>query len=85
MTTFKKMPGFDEDIPKEDIQCSATIMPVKGRHAQRTRERYLRDRPHYNPDLCQRMSSVTVDGKPMCKVHAGKTALKIMLKAGETT
>lgn len=82
MATFKKMSGFKEAAPKgppTDVQCSAETF-TDPRQRARMVERYKRLRPHYDPDKCQRCATVTVNGKPMCKIHAGRIALREMLK-----
>lgn len=41
------------------------------------RERYMKLRPHLNPDLCQHESSFKIGDRHYCKLHAGKLALSM--------
>lgn len=88
MSTFGKLPNYvsTEGDPKRapmGPQCTA-VTNTDIRQQTRMRERYMRLRPEYDPELCQRQASVTVDGKPMCKIHAGRIALAKMLRESES-
>ncbi len=65
--------------PVATPQCSAPVDPPS--HAPEWRkERYKRLRPSYNPDCCQRDSSIVIDGKTYCRLHAGGIALDRWLR-----
>jgi len=65
--------------PVATPQCSAPVDPPSHAPAWR-RERYMRLRPSYDPDCCQRDSSVVIDGKTYCRLHAGGIALDRWLR-----
>ncbi|WP_316397326.1 hypothetical protein [Bradyrhizobium sp. 33ap4] len=60
-------------------QCCAPVEPPTKATMWR-RDRYLKLRPSFNPDACQRESTVEIDGKPYCRLHAGGLALDKWLK-----
>lgn len=55
-------------------QCCAEVEPPTHANMWR-RDRYLKLRPTFDPDRCQRESTVEIDGKPYCRLHAGGIAL----------
>lgn len=63
--------------PKQQAtpQCCVEVEPPTKATMWR-RERYVRLRPDYNPDLCQKPSTIEIDGKCYCMAHAGKIALE---------
>lgn len=60
--------------PLHTPQCSAPVEPPTHATMWR-RDRYIRLRPHMDPDRCQRESTIEIDGKPYCRLHAGGIAL----------
>lgn len=59
----------------ETPQCCVPVDPPT--HAQHwRRDRYKKLRPHFDPDQCQRESTMMIDGKPYCRIHAGQLALE---------
>lgn len=55
-------------------QCSAAVDPPTKASMWR-RDRYKKLRPTFDPDRCQRESSIEINGKPYCRIHAGGLAL----------
>lgn len=73
--------GPEAHVGADVVQCTAetTILQDLRRRGYLI-ERYKKLRPHMDPMKCQRGASVTVNGNPMCKLHAGQVALKEILK-----
>lgn len=63
----------------ETPQCCAEVDPPTKASMWR-RDRYKKLRPHFDPDRCQRESTVEIDGKAYCRGHAGGMALDRWLK-----
>lgn len=61
-------------------QCSAEPEFDTPRNKEWRQERYKKLRPTYDPKLCQRESTVEIDGKPYCSSHGGSIALKKWLR-----
>ncbi len=65
--------------PHEYVPTPQCCVPVQAPsynsdwRAQRYKERGT------DPKLCQRNSTVIIDGKPYCRLHAGQVALDILL------
>lgn len=59
-------------------QCCAPVEPPTHATMWR-RDRYKKLRPEFNPDLCQRESSLSIHDKPYCRIHAGGLALDMWL------
>lgn len=60
--------------PLHTPQCSADVDPPTHANMWR-RDRYKKLRPTFDPDKCQRESTIEIDGKPYCRLHAGGLAL----------
>ncbi|MER9176202.1 hypothetical protein NKH72_21740 [Mesorhizobium sp. M0955] len=55
-------------------QCCAEVEPPTHATMWR-RDRYKKLRPQFDPDRCQRESTLDIEGKPYCRIHAGQLAL----------
>jgi hypothetical protein len=65
--------------PVHTPQCCMKVDPPTHANMWR-RDRYKTLRPTFDPDLCQRESTVRIDGKPYCRIHAGGIALDRWIK-----
>lgn len=62
-------------------QCCVKIEETEYLKREKWRQnRYMKLRPHFDPELCQRESTVNIDGKYYCHPHAGQLALKWWLE-----
>ncbi len=66
-------------VPKPDAtpQCCVKVDPP-WRNSSWRKERYGGEENDYN--RCQRNSTVQIDGKYYCRLHAGQVALSILLE-----
>lgn len=65
--------------PTHTPQCCVPVDPPS--HAQMwRRDRYVKLRPDFDPNRCQRESVVLIDGDHYCRLHAGGVALEKWLK-----
>lgn len=72
-------PRIQQHPRVETPQCSATVPPPT--HSEQWRlGRYKELRPHYDPTKCQRESTLSIDKKPYCRIHAGQIALEKWMK-----
>lgn len=60
--------------PAHTPQCCMPVEPPTHANMWR-RDRYKRLRPTFDPDKCQRESTIEIDGQPYCRLHAGGVAL----------
>lgn len=60
-------------------QCSE-IIPADTRFEIWRKGRYQKLRPQFDPERCQRESTVQIDGRHYCSNHAGRIALAKWLK-----
>lgn len=65
--------------PLHTPQCTMPVDPPTHATMWR-RDRYKRLRPSFDPDRCQRESTIEIDGKPYCRLHAGGLALERWLR-----
>lgn len=56
-------------------QCCVPVDPPTHDQAWR-RERHKRNRPQFDPDRCQRESTLAISGQHYCRLHAGQFALE---------
>jgi hypothetical protein len=76
-------PKIIKPKPRHTPQRQAVVDPPT--HAtMRRHDRYKRLRPTFDPDRCQRESTVEIDGKPYWRIQAGSMALERWLR-GELT
>lgn len=67
-------PTVIKPLPVKTPQCCAVVtLPTAQAYLV---ERYKRLRPEYDPNRCQKPSTVEIDGKHYCRSHAGQIALE---------
>jgi len=60
--------------PTRTTQCCVNVDPPVHDDMWR-RDAYKKLHPSFDPDKCQRESTVVIDGKPYCRIHADAEAL----------
>ena len=62
-------------------QCEIKIREIKRLVDSDWRaKRYSTLRPNWDPERCQRQVAFRIDGKCLCRIHAGKEALRILME-----
>ena len=56
-------------------QCCVPVDPPTHDQEWR-RRRHLKNHPQFDPDRCQRESTLTIGSQPYCRLHAGQLALE---------
>lgn len=72
--------GLPDEEPEPLPQCSVKVDDPPHNAGWRVRNTQKR-RPTYDPERCQCVSAVKIDGRPLCKRHAGIVALEWLVKA----